>query len=324
LAATDPVAAVRAAAPDDVLGVAVSGGSDSVALLHAALDAGRDVAAATVDHRLRPGSRVEAEGVAALCARLGVPHDILTWNSAGTATGNLQARARAARYALLADWAKARGLATVAVGHTRDDQAETVVMALARAGGVDALAAMPARWQVADVMFLRPFLALSRANLRDWLSARGETWVEDPSNADPRFERVRVRRAMAALAEAGVGPAALARTAAIMAEVQAALTMQAEAAMHLVEADDPGVRVTLDQLAALPAEVRRRLLAACLSRVAGRTDAPRGAALARLTERLLAGRGGTLHGCRVTVVRGRVAIFPETTAGIGPATEQPH
>ncbi len=307
-----------------MLGVAISGGGDSVALLHAAVAAGLNVVAATVDHRLRPGSRAEAEGVAALCARLGVPHDILTWEGASPATGNLQGGARAARYGLLADWAKARGLVAVAVGHTRDDQAETVVMALARAGGVDALAAMPARWQIAGVVFLRPFLALSRADLRDWLAARGEAWVEDPSNTDPRFERVRVRRAMAALAEAGVGPAALARTATIMAEVQSALAVQTEAAMRLVVPDGHGVTLPLDQLAALPAEVRRRLLAACLTRVADRRDAPRGAALARLTERLLAGGGGTLHGCRVTVLREWVAIFPETTAGNGPATEQPH
>lgn len=304
--------------------MAVSGGGDSVALLHAAIAAGLDVGAATVDHGLRPGARAEAEGVGALCARLGVPHDILTWDRGDGATGNLQARARAARYGLLADWARCRGLAAVAVGHTRDDQAETVVMALARAGGVDALAAMPARWTVAGVPFLRPFLGISRADLRDWLSAQGETWVEDPSNVDSRFERVRVRQAMAALAESGVGPAALARTAAIMAEVQAALAVQVEAALAMVEVDGHGVQVPQDRLAALPAEVRRRLLADCLGRVAGRTDAPRGPALARLTERMLAGLGGTLHGCRVTVVRGRVAIFPESAAGIGPATDEPH
>ncbi len=321
-----------------MLGIAVSGGGDSVALLHAARDAGLTLRAATVDHGLRPGSRTEAEGVAALCAQLDVPHDLLTWAgagpvagtgagpwpAAGAATGNLQARARAARYRLLGHWAKTRGLAAVAVGHTRDDQAETVVMALARAGGVDALAAMPARWMLDGVTFLRPFLPLARADLRAWLTVRGATWVEDPSNVDPRFERVRVRQAMAALAAAGVGPAALARTAAHMAEVQAALAAQVAAALQLVADNGPGVSLPLDGVTALPAEVRRRVLVACLSRVTGRDDAPRGTALARLTDRLLAGQGGTLHGCLVTVRDNRVAIFPESPAHDDPATDAPH
>jgi tRNA(Ile)-lysidine synthase len=302
--------------------VAVSGGGDSVALLHAAHVAGLTLRAATVDHGLRPGSRAEAEGVAATCAGLGVPHDILTWTP--DRGGNLQARARTARYGLLADWARTQGLAAVAVAHTQDDQAETVVMALARAGGVDALAAMPPRWDAGGVTFLRPFLALTRADLRGWLTDRGLTWVEDPSNADRRFERVRVRQALDALAAAGVGPAALARTAAIMAEVQAALDAQVTAALAQVRPDGSGVVLALDGLAALPAEVRRRVLAQCLCRVAGRADPPRGAALARLTDRVLAGQGGTLHGARITVSRGHLRIVPEQGPGRPPAADQPH
>ncbi|MCU0908117.1 MAG: tRNA lysidine(34) synthetase TilS [Rhodobacteraceae bacterium] len=303
--------------------MAVSGGGDSLALLHAAHAAGLTLRAATVDHGLRPGSRAEALGVAAACADLGVPHDILTWHPDG-AGGNLQARARDARYGLLAGWARARGLAAVAVAHTQDDQAETVVMALARAGGVDALAAMPARWDAGGVAFLRPFLGLSRAALRDWLTDRGIAWTEDPSNADRRFERVRVRQAMAALAAAGVGATALARTAAIMAEVQAALDGQVAAALAHATPEGATLTLPLDTLAALPAEVRRRVLADCLCRVAGRRDPPRGAALARLTDRVLAGQGGTLHGARVTVSRGNVRFAPEHGPDTAPAADQPH
>jgi len=306
-----------------MLGVAVSGGGDSTALLHAAHAAGLVLQAATVDHGLRAGSLQEAETVAATCAALNIPHDILI-REPDRRGGNLQARARAARYDLLAGWARARGLAAVAVAHTRDDQAETVVMALARAGGVDALAAMPARWDAHGVTFLRPFLDLSRAALRDWLTDRGLTWVEDPSNADRRFERVRVRQAMEALAATGVGPAALARTAAIMAEVQAALEVQVAQALTLVTVEGDGISLPLAALAGIPAEVRRRVLAASLCRVTARADAPRGAALSRLTDRVLAGQGGTLHGARITVSRGRVRIAPEQGPGRPPAADQPH
>jgi tRNA(Ile)-lysidine synthase len=323
LAAADPVAAVRAVAPAGTLGVAVSGGGDSMALLHAARAAGLALRAATVDHGLRAGSRAEAEAVGRNCVALAVPHEILTWDPRPV-HGNLQARARAARYGLLAAWATARGLAAVAVAHTQDDQAETVVMALARAGGVDALAAMPARWEAGGVTFLRPFLHLSRGALRGWLTARGIGWAEDPSNADRRFERVRVRQAMEALGAAGVSAAALARTAAIMAEVRGALEVQMTQALKGVAEDAQGVLVPVALLGALPAEVRRRVLADCLCRVAGRADPPRGAALARLTDRVLAGQGGTLHGARLTVAEGRVRIVPEHPPKLPPAADQPH
>jgi tRNA(Ile)-lysidine synthase len=319
---TDPVAAIRAAAPPGTLGIAVSGGGDSTALLHAAHAAGLTLHAATVDHRLRATARAEAEAVATTCAALGVPHDILTWQPDGT--GNLQSRARAARYRLLADWARTHALTAVAIAHTRDDQAETVVMALARAGGVDALAAMPDRWTAHGVTFLRPFLPLSRASLRAWLTDRDLLWSEDPSNADRHFERVRVRQALDALAAAGVSPAALARTAAIMAEVQAALDTQVSAALALASPERDALTLPHDTLATLPAEVRRRTLATLLARVTGRTDPPRGRALARLTARVLAGDGGTLHGARLTVVAGKLRIAPEHPGDPPPAADQPH
>jgi tRNA(Ile)-lysidine synthase len=302
--------------------VAVSGGGDSTALLHAAHAAGLTVQAATVDHGLRATSRAEAETVAATCATLGIPHAILTWHPDGT--GNLQSRARTARYRLLADWARMQHLAAVAVAHTQDDQAETVVMALARAGGVDALSAMPDRWTAHGITFLRPFLPLSRTTLRAWLTDRGLTWAEDPSNADRRFERVRVRQALDALAASGVTPAALARTAAIMAEVQAALDTQVSAALTRASLEGDALTLPLDTLAALPAEVRRRTLAALLARVTGRTDPPRGPALARLTARVLAGQGATLHGARLTVAQGTLRIAPEHPPDIPPAADQPH
>ena len=143
----DAVAAVMARAPAGPVGVAVSGGSDSTALLalvRAWAEAeGRSVLAVTVDHRLRPESAGEAGVVAELCARLGVGHATRVWADA-PGRGNLQASARAARQHLIGAWAREAGLAAVALGHTLDDQAETVLLRLARGSGVDGLAAMRA------------------------------------------------------------------------------------------------------------------------------------------------------------------------------------
>lgn len=203
------------------LGVAVSGGGDSVALLHltAAWCRGRGLAlqAATVDHGLREAAAAEAAGVAQACAALGVAHRVLDWRWDGQ--GNLQDAARQARRGLLAGWAEAAGLEAVLLGHTADDQAETVLMRLARGSGVDGLCGMAA----ADGLFLRPLLEVSRAALRDWLRGRGIGWVEDPSNDDARFDRVKARRLLGELGGLGLTPARLLETAGHMRRARATL-----------------------------------------------------------------------------------------------------
>lgn len=180
--------------------IAVSGGSDSAGLLVAlaALCAsGRyphiTLCAATIDHDLRAGSSEEAAGVGALCARHGVPHSVRRWEGAKPATG-LQAAARAERYARLVEAATGAGANAIVAAHTRDDQSETVAMRAARAregiglsGMADAVLLDGAVW------LLRPFLGVGRAEIRDFLTAKGEGWIDDPSNLNPRFERVRIR-----------------------------------------------------------------------------------------------------------------------------------
>ncbi len=165
--------AVRAAfgeTPPRRIGIAVSGGGDSTALLlslaRGFAETGVTLHAATVDHGLRPEAAAEARAAAGQAADLGISHDTLRWQGWDGA-GNLQDQARRARYALLSDWARGQGIPTVALGHTSDDRAETVLMRLGRAAGVDGLAAMHRERWVDGIRFLRPMLSLTREDLRE-------------------------------------------------------------------------------------------------------------------------------------------------------------
>lgn len=304
-----------AAAPDGQLGVAVSGGGDSVALLLLMHAAGRAAAAVTVDHGLRPGSAGEAAVVSALCAARGLPHETLCWDG-GAAGGNLQDRARRGRRALIAGWAARNGLAAVALGHTLDDQAETFLMRLARGSGVDGLSGMAPASRAEGVLWLRPLLSVRRAELRQWLAARGQGWAEDPGNEDPRFDRTRARAALPLLDTLGLGAGRLAATAATMARARAALEAATAALAAEAVAQGPAGDLALDpaRLAAAPKELRLRLLAGALSWVSGAVYRPR---LARLSAVLLAieagqvGRGLTLHGCVLRVEGSQIAVRRE-------------
>ena len=203
------------------MGVAVSGGPDSIALLllaHAALPG--QIAAATVDHQLRAKSADEAAMVAALCAALGVPHRTLPVR---LAAGNLQAEARTARYIALAEWCAAEGLGALATAHHGDDQAETLLLRLNRASGVSGLAGVRARGRVpgSALPLLRPLLGWRRAELGAVVTGAGIAAVQDPSNADPRFDRARIRLKLADADWLDVS--ALAASAAHLADADAAL-----------------------------------------------------------------------------------------------------
>jgi len=300
----DLSAQIRASAPPGRfarLGVAVSGGGDSVALLHllAAWADRPTLHVVTVDHRLRPEAADEAAGVARLCARLGVPHDTLHWQG-WDGRGNLPDAARRARYGLMSDWARARALDAVALGHTADDQAETFVMRLARGAGIDGLSAMAPERHAWGMLWLRPLLAARRADLRAYLVSIGATWAEDPSNEDPSYDRVRARAVLSALGPLGISAEGIAAVTTHLREVRevvAHATLRAAQEVLRIEAGD----VVFDRarLAAQPAELRRRLMAQALRWVARADYGPRAAGMAELTRAALAGSAGTLHGCLV-------------------------
>lgn len=180
--------------------VAFSGGGDSLALLMIAnawaRDHGRELVVLHVDHRLRPESAQWAETCRAVAHRLDRPFGVLAWTGDKPATG-LPAAARTARHALIAEAARGHGAAVILMGHTADDLAEAAAMRLEGSTTPDPRAWTPSpAWpEGRGVFLLRPLLHARRADLRAWLKARGETWIDDPANADPRYARARVRLA---------------------------------------------------------------------------------------------------------------------------------
>jgi tRNA(Ile)-lysidine synthase len=275
-----------------LLGVAVSGGPDSLALLllaNAAFPGA--VRAGTVDHRLRPESAAEAAFVHDVCAGLGVPHATLAADAA--IAGNVQAGARALRYRLLARWAAAEGIGWLLTGHHRDDQAETLLMRLQRGAGLAGLAGIRARAEIDGLKVARPLLGWPRAELAALVEAAGLAAVRDPSNEDDRYDRARLRRR---LAEAEwIDPAPLARSAEALGEADIALEWTVE---RLIEERVESVRNGLAfDPEGVPAELRRRALLRLLVLLAP-ADAPRGDAVQRLLAALDAGETATLAGVK--------------------------
>lgn len=284
-------------APDRTIGVAVSGGPDSLALLLLAAEARPlGVEAATVDHGLRSESRAEAEMVGKLCDRLGVPHRILTANWDEKPQSAIQERARLMRYRLLGEWARERRITALLTAHHLDDQAETFLMRLARGAGVKGLAGMRrvARSPAGSIAIVRPLLGWHHFELEAVCSLAGVEAIEDPSNEDHRFERVRVRKA---LADADwLDSAAVAESANHLAEADGALhwATDIEWARGVSRA---GVEIVYKPSDA-PREIRRRIVRRAVLALAteGRGVEMRGREIDQLLAVLRSGRRATLRG----------------------------
>ncbi|KIN60251.1 tRNA(Ile)-lysidine synthase [Sulfitobacter noctilucae] len=305
-------------APPDILGVAVSGGGDSVALLSVLRDFCNihDISlhAVTVDHGLRAASAAEAREVATLCQALNVPHDILVW-SEWDGTGNLQNEARKARYRKIADWAGRLGITTICVGHTADDQAETVLMRLARSSGVDGLSAMQTSTLRDGINWVRPLLAVRREKLRNYLRLRDMSWSEDPSNTDEQFARIKARRVLEVLAPLGIDTDILCDVADHMQRSRKALDWQTFLAAKKVITIEAGAVVLDEALFELqPDEIQRRLLVRAINWVSGSSYPPRKAALSNVKQALRNGQASTLEGCHIRRIGGNIWIFREHKA----------
>ncbi|MBZ8118594.1 tRNA lysidine(34) synthetase TilS [Roseovarius sp. LXJ103] len=296
------------------LGVAVSGGGDSLALLHLLKAWGGPLRVVTVDHGLRAEAAGEALGVAEACAALNVPHDILRWDG-WDGQGNLSARARAARYALMRDWALGHGLSGLALGHTAEDQAETVLMRLARRAGVDGLSGMSAKRGMGKMIMHRPLLAARREALRDYLRGLGVAWVDDPSNTDGAFRRVQARRALEALEPLGLTVEALCDVAGHLAEARETLAQIAAAeADKICRVAQGDVLIDPVRFSCLRPDIARRIMEAVLRWITGADYGPRGAETARALAKVAAQESFTLAGCRITMSRGEMRVTREYRA----------
>jgi tRNA(Ile)-lysidine synthase len=268
---------------------AVSGGPDSMALLGLlAVCAERPpLVAATVDHGLRPESADEARMVAKAAARLGVSHVALRWDGPKPATG-LQEAAREARYRLLAEEARRRGFNAIVTAHHADDQAETVLMRLIAGSGIAGLAGMRAETTRGGLRLLRPLLDVSKSALIAWCQDNDLPFFDDPSNADPRFGRARMRRILPTLAREGLTTSRLTRLAHRAAEAEDALQAIAlsELDRHLIKQSNCLMQWNWLGLGPLPRAIRERALAEAIRRSQAADDMIRLERLERLCEEL--------------------------------------
>jgi tRNA(Ile)-lysidine synthase len=262
-----------------VLAVGVSGGRDSLALALLAHEwaaaRGGHVAALIVDHGLRAAAAVEAAVTRDLLSGHGIAADILQWTGVKPTHG-LQEAARGARYGLLFDACRERGILHLLVAHHADDQAETVAMRAARGSGPDGLAGMAALVERRHARLLRPLLSVPRARLTATLEARGVAWIDDPSNTDRRFERARLRAGGVARQVDIIGPAQ---------ERSSRELRLARAAVDTIEIDD---EAALDRTAfgSLGAGLGAGLLSRLVQAVGGRDHPPRRDRLHRAVDRL--------------------------------------
>jgi tRNA(Ile)-lysidine synthase len=322
-AGLDPAALLKPLASYDKVGLAVSGGPDSLALmLLAAQWAANDSAAPSfiiysVDHRLRPEAAAEVAMVLREATRLGLPARALRWDGTKPATG-IQQAARSARYRLIRQAMAHDGAEVLVTAHHMVDQAETVLMRLAHGSGIEGLRGMDNVADIDGLRIVRPLLGVDPADLRALVSEAGLTAASDPSNFDEDYERVRWRRMLPQLAALGIDSRRLSQFAERMADADLALDALATAAFAtaMLSDDPPSVTLSRAELAALPRAVAVRVISRALDRIGASQKLPALAAVEALTDRLVRGPvHSTLRGCLVRTRGDAIAISPEPLTG---------
>jgi tRNA(Ile)-lysidine synthase len=325
--------------------LAVSGGPDSIALMWLAarwrrtLARGPRLIAVTVDHGLRAEAAREAREVKRLARALDLPHRTMRWTGAKPGTG-LPAAARGARYRLLAQAARASGATHILTAHTRDDQAETLLMRLVRGSGIAGLAAMARVTEREGVLLARPFLNVSKSQLVATLTRAKVGFADDPTNRDTHFTRPRIRAVMPVLAAEGGDARNLARLASRLARANAAVEVLVDGAERYLALRDRGASASgieakifdANTFAAMPEEIRLRLLLRAIDRFGHEGPAELGkveALLSALDQAVAESVGGrrpkprsgprsrpapslkqTLAGALVSLTEGRISIAP--------------
>lgn len=309
------------------LAIAVSGGSDSMALVLLAQQLlNAPITALTVDHQLRDGSGEEAAKVAAWMQQANIPHHSLHWQHEGV-EGNLQAEARKARYALLTDWCKQHDHSFLLVGHTEDDQAETIAFRQEREAGPVGLAGMSALRDVTGITLLRPLLTHTRQELQQWLSTKNVAWIDDPSNENEKFARIRIRNILAKEPVKRAELLALGRQMSI--QRQQIEKTHAAFIAEFIQSELPAtLMIDLRAFLALEESQACFTLGQILGHVGGDDYPPRYAKLQRAVASLRTGNQPrfTLGHCLLDVAYQKLRVHPETDSlpfGVKPLVPTP-
>lgn len=285
------------------LALAVSGGSDSMALLMLAKEwadeAGVRLSVLTVDHHLRDVSREEAEYVGDVCVQLGLVHQILDWDGCNTLLGNIQARARIARYDLMTGWCHEHGIDMLLTAHHLDDQVENFFIRLSRASGLFGLLDHSVGLYN-EIKIIRPLFNIPKIELRAYLKEQGVRWYEDASNKDPKYLRSSVRKWLADMPgelEPDLFKVRLLQTQQHLRSaanyIEKALDREIEENVNFHE-DCAEYRMSQDEL------ISHMTLSHLLNKIGRGLEPPRSESVVRLREQMLSGgKRATLHGCVV-------------------------
>ena len=278
--------------------------------------------AVSVDHGLRAESESECKLAHDFAHSLRHDHSTLRWEHGPESAGNVQSGARNARYRLIANWAKVRRIGVVALAHTLDDQAETLLLNLARGSGVDGLSAMPKQLRRNNVLWIRPLLSTRRAELRKYLSERGIRWAEDPSNDDCAFDRVKARQLLDLIEPLGASAERLAATADRMGMARRALESAAyDAACRIAKVNAAGDVEFEPELWDLPEELKNRLAVYALRFRSGAVYKPRFTTLRKCLDAVSGGGSATLSGCAMAQTSSGGLLIARELAACPPPVE---
>lgn len=294
--------------------VGVSGGADSLALTFLMHEIYPNcVTGLTVDHGLRPEAKAEADQVNRWLSERNIRHEILRWEG-DKPHSNIQSAARQARYDLMRQWCQKQGVAFLVTAHHREDVAETLLMRLGRGSGLKGLAAMPSKRSLGgSVTLLRPLLSVPRLWLKNSLIERAQGWIEDPSNQDMRYDRVRARAWLAYLMGIGWDVERVCQSAHYLRSADEALTWAVNQHVnHYALMNERFVSIAeTDKFLEAPDEIVRRALLACIGHVVDSVVNPRGEEVDQLLSRMRNKQGGTLAGCWVRWNRSEISFSPE-------------
>jgi tRNA(Ile)-lysidine synthase len=296
----------------EAIALAVSGGVDSVAMLHWFAATGLPGVALTVNHGLRPGAAAEASAVKKMSALLGIKHETLLWTGEKPSVG-IEAAARKARYDLMLDYCRSHGVGVLLTAHQADDQIETFLMNLGRGSGVYGLGGIRAELRRGGIIIARPLLEVSRRELQDWCDSRQIQYFNDEMNDDENFARVKIRKNRHVLRDRlGIGDRRILLAIKNLARARQALEADIEKLLESVYSPAQKRAVfPAALLFSLSRESQLKFLGEALRRIGGAGYAPRLGNILRLLERLKDDTVATLSHCAIRRLRDRILIAPE-------------